>query len=281
MRRQLFLASAGALALTGAAFAADLPIAPPPPPPVFTWTGIYIGGYGGGEITHTSYNTLVGAPLSPFSHLTPVDIAGVDAAGSQTLSRGGFTMGGELGYNWQIGWLVLGVETDIGGVTGSTHSNSLGLINGTNSRPGVFFPFALTQRADNGLYGTTRGRLGVAFDRVLVYGTGGVAYTSGHSIFTYTDGLFPAGGTSTTANKVGYVVGGGIEYALNNNVSVKGEFLYTQYGKVTTSGLIVNSFNPAFTNTYVSSARVQEYTARVGINYRFNWFNQAPVVAKY
>ena len=53
-------------------------------------------------------------------------------------------MGGELGYNWQIGWLVLGVETDIGGVTGSTHSNSLGLINGTGSGPGVFFPFALT-----------------------------------------------------------------------------------------------------------------------------------------
>ncbi len=281
MRRQLFLASAGALALTGAAFAADLPIAPPPPPPVFTWTGIYIGGYGGGEITHTSYNTLVGAPLSPFSHLTPIDIAGVDAAGSQTLNRGGFTMGGELGYNWQIGWLVLGVETDIGGVTGSTHSNSLGLINGTGSGPGVFFPFALNQRVSNGLYGTTRGRLGVAFDRVLVYGTGGVAYTSGNYVFTYTDGLFPAAGTSTTGNKVGYVVGGGIEYALNNNVSIKGEFLYTQYGKVTTSGLIVNTTVPTFTNTYISSARVQEYTARVGINYRFNWFNQAPVVAKY
>jgi outer membrane immunogenic protein len=281
MRRQLFLASAGALALNGAAFAADLPVAPPPPPPVFTWTGIYVGAYGGGEVTHTSYNTLVGAPLSPFSHLTPIDIAGVDAAGSQTLNRGGFTMGGELGYNWQIGWIVLGIETDIGGVTGSTQSNSLGLINGTGSGPGVFFPFALTQRVSNGLFGTTRGRLGVAFDRVLVYGTGGVAYTSGHSIFTYTDGLFPAGGTSTAGNKVGYVVGGGIEYALNNNVSVKGEFLYTQYGKVTTSGLIVNAAAPAFTNTYVSSARVQEYTARVGLNYRFNWFNQAPVVAKY
>ena len=54
MRRHLFLASAGALALTGTVFAADLPIAPPPPPPVLTWTGIYIGGYGGGEVTRTS-----------------------------------------------------------------------------------------------------------------------------------------------------------------------------------------------------------------------------------
>jgi outer membrane immunogenic protein len=281
MWRQLFLASAGAMALAGTALAADLPIAPPPPPPVFTWTGIYLGGYGGGEVTHTSYNTLVGAPLSPFSHLTPVDIAGVDAAGSQILNRGGFTMGGELGFNWQIGWLVLGVETDIGGVTGGTHSNNLGLINGTGSGPGVFFPFALNQRVDNGLYGTTRGRLGVAFDRVLIYGTGGLAYTSGNYLFNYTDGLFPAFGSSTTSNKVGYVVGGGVEYALTNNVSVKGEFLYTQYGKVSTSGLIVNLTAPTFTNTFATSARVQEYTARVGINYRFNWFNQAPVVARY
>jgi outer membrane immunogenic protein len=176
---------------------------------------------------------------------------------------------------------VLGVETDIGGVTGGTHSNNVGLINGTGSLPGTFFPFALNQRVSNGLFGTARGRLGVAFDRVLVYGTGGLAYTSGHYLFTYTDGLFPAAGTSTTADKIGYVVGGGVEYALNNNVSVKGEFLYTQYGKVSTSGLIVNQFNPSFTNTFATSARVQEYTARVGINYRFNWFNRAPVVAKY
>jgi outer membrane immunogenic protein len=280
MWRQFFLASAGAMALAGTALAADLPIAPPPPP-IFTWTGIYVGGYGGGEVTRTSYNTLVGPPLSAFSHLTPADIAGVDAAGSQTLNKGGFTMGGELGYNWQIGWFVLGVETDIGGVTGGTHTANVGLINGTFSAPGTFFPFALGQRVSNGLYGTARGRLGIAFDRVLIYGTGGLAYTSGTYLFSYSDGLFPAIGSSTTSNKVGYVVGGGIEYALTNNVSVKGEFLYSQFGKVSTAGLIVNQAAPTFTNTFATSARVQDYTARVGLNYRFNWFAPAPVVAKY
>jgi outer membrane immunogenic protein len=281
MWRQFFLASAGAMALAGTALAADLPIAPPPPPPIFTWTGIYVGGYGGGEVTHTSYNTLVGPPLSPFSHLTPADIAGVDAAGSQTLNKGGFTMGGELGYNWQIGWFVLGIETDIGGVTGGTNTMNVGLINGTGSGPGVFFPFALNQRASNGLFGTVRGRLGIAFDRVLIYGTGGLAYTSGHYLFSYSDGLSPAVGSASTANNVGYVVGGGLEYALTNNVSVKGEFLYSQFGRVSTTGLIVNQFNPLFTNTFATSARVQEYTARVGLNYRFNWAPPAPVVAKY
>jgi outer membrane immunogenic protein len=113
------------MTLAGTALAADLT---PPPPPIFTWTGLYIGGYGGGEVTHTSYDTLVGPPLSAFSHLTPTDIASVDAAGSQSLDKGGFAMGGELGYNWQIGMFVLGFETDIGGVTGGTNTTRVGLI---------------------------------------------------------------------------------------------------------------------------------------------------------
>jgi outer membrane immunogenic protein len=161
------------MTLAGTALAADL--TPPPPPPIFTWTGLYIGGYGGGEVTHTSYDTLVGPPLSAFSHLTPTDIASVDAAGSQSLDKGGFAMGGELGYNWQIGMFVLGFETDIGGVTGGTNTTRAGLIN-AGSGPGVFFPFAISQRATNALFGTARGRLGIAFDRFLVYGTGGLAY---------------------------------------------------------------------------------------------------------
>jgi outer membrane immunogenic protein len=282
MWRKFLLASAGAMTLAGTALAADLPVTPPPPPPIFTWSGLYVGAYGGGEVTHTSYNTLVGPPLSAFSHLTPADIASVDAAGSQSLNKGGFTMGGELGYNWQIGMFVLGFEGDIGGVTGGTNTAKAGLINGTGSGPGVFFPFAISQRDSNGLFGTARGRLGIAFDRFLVYGTGGLAYTSGHYLFSYSDGLFPATGSASTANKIGYAVGGGVEYALTNNVSVKGEFLYSQFGKVSASGLIVNQFNPSFTNTFTTSARVQEYTARVGLNYRFSsWLAPAPVVAKY
>jgi opacity protein-like surface antigen len=85
MWRKFLLVTASTMTLAGTALAADL--TPPPPPPIFTWTGLYIGGYGGGEVTHTSYNTLVGPPLSAFSHLTPTDIASVDAAGSQSPIR--------------------------------------------------------------------------------------------------------------------------------------------------------------------------------------------------
>ena len=85
MWRQFLMASASALALAGTAAAADLPIAPPPPPPVFTWTGLYVGGYGGGEVTKTSYVTNILSPVTANSHLTLADIAGVNAAGSKTL----------------------------------------------------------------------------------------------------------------------------------------------------------------------------------------------------
>ena len=82
-------------------------------------------------------------------------------------------------------------------------------------------------------------------------------------------------------NKLGYAVGGGLEYAITGNWSVKGEFLYSQFGKDLATGEIINFTHPAFTNTFATSSRVQEYTGRVGLNYRFDWPSPAPVVAKY
>jgi outer membrane immunogenic protein len=274
MWRKFLLTLSSVMTLAGTALAADLPVTPPPPPPIFTWTGLYVGGYGGGEITHTSYNTLVGTPFAGPAYLVaPSDIAGVDVLTSQSLSRGGFTAGAELGYNWQIGFFVLGIETDIGGVTGSTRSLNGGLLSSGAS-------FATVQRVDNGLFGTVRGRLGVAFDRLLLYGTGGLAYTSGSYGFSYRDD-FPAGGNASTGTKVGYVVGGGLEYGLTDHVSVKGEFLYSQFARVTATSQLVDFAGLGSTNPFVTSARVQEYTARVGLNYRFSWLTPAPVVAKY
>jgi hypothetical protein len=79
MWRPFLLASTSAIVLAGTALAADLPVTPPPPPPIFSWTGPYAGGYGGGEVTRTSYNTVIGFPSPAFSHLAPADIAVVDA----------------------------------------------------------------------------------------------------------------------------------------------------------------------------------------------------------
>jgi hypothetical protein len=105
--------------------------------------------------------------------LTPADIAAVDAEGSQILNKPGFTVGAELGYNWQVGLFVFGFETDIGGLTASSRTVSNGFIKGTATPATSFFPSTLSQRVNDGLYGTVRGRLGVTFDRLLIYATGG------------------------------------------------------------------------------------------------------------
>lgn len=273
MWRKVFLASASILTLAGPAFAADLPVAPPPPP-VFTWTGVYAGAYGGGEITRTSYATLAGgAPFAGPSYLTPADAASVSLAASQTVSKGGFTAGVQLGYNYQVGLFVLGFETDIGGVTGSTRTTNGGVLS-----TGAFF--LTDQKIDNGLFGTVRGRLGIALDRALIYGTGGFAYSSGSYAFNYADS-FPAVGFASEGVKTGWVVGGGIEYGLTNNVSMKGELLYSQFGRITAAGSIVDLTGTGASSTFVTSGRVQEYSARLGLNYRFAWAPPIPVVAKY
>jgi outer membrane immunogenic protein len=130
-----------------------------------------------------------------------------------------------------------------------------------------------------------RGRGGIAFDRFLVYGTGGVAFGNrrdfGNSFLGTTIGrpdLFTTNTVSNTA--VGYTVGAGVEYAFLNNWSVKAEYLFVDLGTnrrtffspITGAGVIIDA------------RREQFHTVRVGLNYRFNWGGYgaaAPVVARY
>lgn len=157
-RVALLSATAGCVALT--AQAADLPRRAPPPPaplalPVFTWTGFYAGlnaGYAfhAGSSGHTdpTYGAVTGGARS-----------------------GGFAGGGQIGYNYQFApgsGLVIGVETDIQGASfAKADAAYLGTTPYYSVRPSPDY------------FGTVRGRLGYAFDRVLVYGTGGFAYGGG------------------------------------------------------------------------------------------------------
>src|ERR1700726_3938275 len=132
MLRCTLLASAGAMALTGAALAADLPSrAPPPvylpPPPIFTWTGLYVGLNAGG--TWSNSNTVNTATADLFGN--PALVGGVPfgvasaalATRSVPAKIDGFIGGGQIGYNWQLtnSW-VFGLEADIQGVAASNGS---------------------------------------------------------------------------------------------------------------------------------------------------------------
>ncbi len=221
-----FLLPAAALAAAAPAFAADM--APPPvyPPavPLFTWNGLYLGnqlGYGWGTDTLT---------VSPFGFGT-------------NFSPNGIVGGGHVGYNFQFNQFVGGLEGDVEG-TGIDRSFSPG---------GVLYSTSIP------VQGSIRGRLGVAFDRALLYATGGAEFAG----FDTSVNGFP-GYDQHSTTRTGWTIGGGIEYAVTNNWSVRAEYRYADFGH----------FSDATPNTFGFWSFVNhhetENAVRAGFSYKFN-----------
>ncbi len=226
--KRFVLAGMTALAVVttmGAANAADLPrreVMPAKAPiyvAAYNWTGFYAGingGYGWGSSTWSN----------PIGSTGSFDI-------------NGSVVGGTLGYNWQAGQLVFGLEGDIdwsniGGRTGN------GLCAG------------ISCETKNTWLGTARGRVGYAWDRFLPYITGGLAVGDVKST--------PAGFGSETDTQVGWTLGGGAEVALAGPWTAKVEYLYVDLGTAScgTSACGVSTDVDFHTNL-----------VRGGINYRF------------
>jgi outer membrane immunogenic protein len=235
MLRRILLTTTAVAALSGASFAADLPSRAPvayAPPPVFTWTGFYVGVAGGyiGSTTKTTNEAGFN-----FNIIT----------GDSFRSRsGGALISGEIGYNYQIGSIVLGVEADYG------------YANGTSSFNHVNFSQQGESRIES--FGTVRGRLGYAFDRTLLYVTGGFAFANvKQKTFLFTD---DAGcRASFSGMKSGWTVGGGIEHMFTEHLSGKIEGLYANLGKK--SG--ANSCGCRF------GFKNEVAVVRAGLNYKF------------
>ncbi|MDX3805994.1 outer membrane protein [Bosea thiooxidans] len=204
--KKYLLASVAALGIiaAGAASAADLPsrkgpvAAPVYIPPVFTWTGFYVGanaGYGFGNVNTNVAN----------------NIGDLD----------GFVGGGQVGYNYQMGQFVLGLEADLQYADLNTGRNVFG------------------DRVKTDYFGTVRARAGFAFDRFLPYITGGWAYGR-----TKTDiGTLAGVVSDENTHTGGWVIGGGLEYAFTNNIIAGVEYLYVDLGekRVLNSGLKVGT----------------------------------------
>lgn len=230
----LLLAS---ILVSPAAFAADLarPIPAPMPvkgipyapyAPFYDWTGFYLGaniGYGWTSASGTI--TFAGVP-GPYSG-----------------SGNGLLGGVQAGYNWQTGSLVFGLEADIqasGGRADVNGTAGAAVITGTGKMP---------------YFGTIRGRLGYAFDRWMVYATGGALY--GKSTLDGT--VSTTGAFSTSATYWTYVIGAGTEFALWDRWTAKLEYLYAG----TPSDVPV----PPGTGNISGSGR--SHALRAGLNYRF------------
>ncbi len=135
--------------------------------------------------------------------------------------------------------------------------------------------FTLTQRVKADWMATLRPRLGWAEGRWLVYLTGGLAVARVKIETTYTDNYVPASGgaysqSSNTDTKFGGTVGAGAEYAIDGHWSVVFQYLYTDFGSVSTSALVTNPGSPGNSSTLDSDADLRTHTAMVGATYRFH-----------
>jgi outer membrane immunogenic protein len=265
------MACAGVIAATatlaGTAFAAE-PAPLPPPVPIFTWNGLYVGG----QIGYAW-----GRDPVFWSGISNIDVL---AAGTFSHTPQGIIGGAHVGYNLQYNqWLVLGLEGSVDG-TSLSHTVVVPVNDFVGGTPGNI---TATSRAD--VQGSVRGRIGIAFDRVLIYGTGGVAFTGFNTTLVDATGFFtgvPGANAVFTNARAGWTAGGGIEYAVTDNWWVRAEYRYSNFGHTTDfpfAGAL------PFEDSFVSLRHhLTENQVQVGFSYRFDWTAPpaaVPVVAKY
>jgi outer membrane immunogenic protein len=257
--RRLAGATAG-LVLTGTStFAADLGVAPlaPPPPPVFTWTGFELGVQVGGGVGRTTVHVDGNATAAPFPPFPS------SASYTGTGPFGGI----HVGFNYQFASpIVAGVQLEY---------NFAGITKTASAPPLNFLETSIRQ------FGSADARLGVAFDRLLLYAIGGFAYADIRSQILLA-GLAPAIVDEFSVNRYGWDVGGGLEYNFYGNWTARAEYRYYDWGtrgfNTAGFGSPINAVIPFAIPNH--TARETMHTGRVGLTYKFAW-PSAPVVAKY
>ncbi len=259
-----------------AAFAADLPTkkAPPPPfvvpPPAFSWTGWYFGATAG---LARSNNNLK-AQAAPGTDINATAAGAAQAIGDIDADQYGFNGGVEAGYNYQYGNFVFGGEADAEYIGGRRTQDT-----GNLDYAGVAIREINTVGSD--WLATVRARLGFTpTERVLLYATGGVAFadmTFDRQLnWSFADGCAIVGGldschNGSTSQNVGWVVGGGGEYALDSHWSLKAEGLFADFGRLTfaTNNSGTGFLPPTAPQTINHADNNTVAIYRVGVNYRF------------
>jgi outer membrane immunogenic protein len=250
--RSGLLACVVAAAAAPAAFAADMPLpagpAPsynPPPPARYDWTGFYVGGnVGVGDLQ---------------DKVAPTTTTVFQNAGTQTsVSTGGLVGGVQGGYNFQFSSVVIGVE-------GSWMASA---ISDSQITPSLLSPAGNAQKSTDAphWYATATGRLGYADNDMLFYVKGGAAWMSAE----YTQQVVGNTSQLVTANRHGYTVGGGFEYALTENISVKLEYDYLNFGTQTYNfNNLATALGPL--GPFPVSIKSDTQMLLFAANYRFNW----------
>jgi outer membrane immunogenic protein len=227
--RSCLIAAAAAICLSGPAMAQG------------SWDGAYVGVHGGGAWGPVSVtDSGAGVPTGPYDY-------------SVSGAIGGFN----LGYNWTLGSLLLGIEGDLGYMT----PNGSGYI--ASSHPGQHQDLMLS----SGAYGDFTGRLGFDFSNWLLYGKAGAAFFGGQA-----DQVTTNPGYSSTASDTfgGWTAGVGAEYQLTQNLSVKAEYQHFGFENATgfQTALVADPPTPVG-QRFPNSTSFSFDTVQVGLNFRF------------
>jgi outer membrane immunogenic protein len=234
MRGTLIAAAAIVVAATGYALGADLPtpnLPPPLLPAVYNWTGLYLGINGGFGTGNSNWSD------------GPVGTSGI-------FPISGYLIGGTVGFNYQIGEYVFGIEgdgdwTNLSGNSGST----CGAITAVLTPP-------VSCQTQSRWLATVRGRVGYAFDRILLYGTAGAAFGNIQT------GLNPPS-TFDSSVEAGWTVGAGLEFAFAQNWTAKVEYLFVDLPNISCT-TVGNCGGAAG-----SIVSFNESVIRAGFNFKF------------
>ncbi len=256
--KRVIVSLLAATCLSTAAFAADLPSRRQAPaayvPPVFTWTGFYAGlnaGYafnGDADLKDVRYvknNVSYSFANGGFNSYRKSD-------------EGSFTGGGQVGYNYQMGSVVFGIEADFNYIN-TKNEYAMDYVNANNR-------LVDSVRAESKVewFGTVRPRLGFTpVDRLMVFVTGGLAFGEIKNSATYEFATYNFS-RSKSDTRAGWTVGAGAEYAVTNNITVKGEYAYVDLGD---SHFTVQ--RDGFDEYVTMKEKTNFHVVRAGVNYKF------------
>jgi outer membrane immunogenic protein len=235
--------------------------------PPFSWTGFYVGGTVGAAWTRADVSMDAVNGAAPLYN--PAHIPGLNAIGSPRLSTTKAIFGLKAGYNQQWGAFVAGLEGDFS----SFRFNSTV---GTFGNPFTGFGAGFAQFATNvqtSWLATVRGRVGYAADQWLLYATGGAAfanvkYSNSYVAFSPAGAGFDFENAAASPTRVGWALGGGVDYALTPNLILSAEYLHIDLGSIAASGGVTTQFN-ANTATFNFSTKVTSDILRFGAAYKF------------
>lgn len=228
----------------------------------YDWTGFYVGGNLGASWGDTSMKTRI-EPGRGAAPIDPRDIAVLNAPIAEDSNDTGFTGGVQGGLNYQTGSWVFGLETDVGWMDiGQSRSNSFIL-------PSVLNPpitATISQEVSTDWVWTLRPRIGWASGAYMIYGTAGLAVSNIEVKASYTDNraLGNTGSFTDDDTKTGWAAGLGAAYAFSDNLSARGEWIYTDFGEVRASWVTPNGY-AAFT----TEADTRANLLRIGLDYKF------------